>query len=378
MEYKPADFRINSLKPDLLLITVAGFWKMGQKTPSAEELIKQVEYRNLPKIISFATENLQSWDSSLLIFLIKILGWGQKKGIKIDKTGLPPGIQRLLKLSTAVREIPEVKKEINPDSFPSLVGAVIIDWVQNLPGFLAFIGEVFLGGLKIFIGKAGFQPSELLTLIQRCGISALPLVSLITLLVGLILAFVGAVQLRMFGAQIYVADLVGIGMVRVLGAVMTGIIMAGRIGASFAAELGTMQVNDEIDALKTFGISPLEFLVVPRMIALTLMMPLLCLYADFMGIMGGLIVGIGILDLEVIEYINETRMAVDLTDVWIGIFHGIVFGVLVALSGCLRGIQCGKSASAVGKDTTSAVVTSIVSITIATAIITFICDVLGI
>jgi len=378
MEYKPADFRINSLKPDLLLITVAGFWKMGQKTPSAEELIKQVEYRNLPKIISFATENLQSWDSSLLIFLIKILGWGQKKGIKIDKTGLPPGIQRLLKLSTAVRKIPEVKKEINPDSFPSLVGAVIIDWVQNLPGFLAFIGEVFLGGLKIFIGKARFQPSELITLIQRCGISALPLVSLITLLVGLILAFVGAVQLRMFGAQIYVADLVGIGMVRVLGAVMTGIIMAGRIGASFAAELGTMQVNDEIDALKTFGISPLEFLVVPRMIALTLMMPLLCLYADFMGIMGGLIVGIGILDLEVIEYINETRMAVDLTDVWIGIFHGIVFGVLVALSGCLRGIQCGKSASAVGKATTSAVVTSIVSITIATAIITFICDVLGI
>jgi phospholipid/cholesterol/gamma-HCH transport system permease protein len=214
--------------------------------------------------------------------------------------------------------------------------------------------------------------------LQQCGIQALPIVSLISLLVGLILAFVGAVQLMMFGAQIYVASLVGIAMVRVMGAIMTGIIMAGRTGAAFAAQLGTMQVNEEIDALKTLGISPMEFLVLPRMLALTLMMPLLCLYADLMGILGGLIVGVGMLDLSAVEYFNQTKASVTLTYFWIGLFHSAVFGVLVALAGCLRGLQCGRSASAVGDAATSAVVTGIVSIIVATAIITIMCNVLGV
>ena len=215
-------------------------------------------------------------------------------------------------------------------------------------------------------------------IIQECGSQALPIVSLISVLVGLILAFVGAIQLSMFGAQIFVADLVGIAMVRVMGAIMTGIIMAGRTGAAFAAQLGTMQVNEEIDALKTMGISPMEFLVLPRMLALMLMMPLLCLYADLMGILGGMIVGVTMLDLSVMEYYQETKRALSLTNLWIGLFHSAVFGILVSLSGCLRGIQCGRSASAVGDATTSAVVTGIVSIVVATAIITFICQVLGI
>jgi phospholipid/cholesterol/gamma-HCH transport system permease protein len=163
---------------------------------------------------------------------------------------------------------------------------------------LAFIGEAFVAFLKLFTGKARFQRRDLWVIFQETGVQALPIVSLISLLVGLILAFVGAVQLRMFGAQIFVADLVGIGMVRVLGAVMTGVIMAGRTGAAFAGELGTMQVNEEIDALQTLGIPPMEFLVLPRMLALMLMMPLLCLYADLMGLLGGLIVGVGMLNLN--------------------------------------------------------------------------------
>jgi phospholipid/cholesterol/gamma-HCH transport system permease protein len=197
-------------------------------------------------------------------------------------------------------------------------------------------------------------------------------------LVGLILAFVGAIELKMFGAQIYVADVVGIGMVRIMGAIMTGIIMAGRTGASFAAQIGTMQVNEEIDALQTLGISPVEFLVLPRMVALIVMMPLLCLYADLMGIVGGIVVGTGMLDLSLTEYLNRTREAVTMTQLWIGLFHGAVFGVLIAMAGCLRGMQCGRSASAVGEATTSAVVTSIVAIIVATAMITFACQVLGI
>ena len=198
------------------------------------------------------------------------------------------------------------------------------------------------------------------------------------LLVGAILAFVGAVQLKMFNAEIYVANLVGLGMVMEMGALMTGIILAGRTGASFAAQLGTMQVNEEIDALQTLGIAPMEFLVLRRMLALILMMPLLCIYADLMGILGGFIVGVAMLNISSTQYINQTIKAMNLYHFFIGIVHAIVFGVLVALAGCLRGIQCGRSASAVGQATTSAVVTSIVAIVIATAIITVACNILGI
>jgi phospholipid/cholesterol/gamma-HCH transport system permease protein len=163
-----------------------------------------------------------------------------------------------------------------------------------------------------------------------------------------------------------------------MGAIMAGIIMAGRTGASYAARIGTMQVNEEIDALRTAGIPPVEFLVLPRIVALALMMPLLTLYSDLMGIIGGMFVGVAGFDMGLREYLNETKMAVSLTNVWIGVFSGFVYGIIIAVAGCLRGMQCGRSASAVGDATTSAVVTSIVCIIIATAIITVLCNVLGI
>jgi phospholipid/cholesterol/gamma-HCH transport system permease protein len=225
-------------------------------------------------------------------------------------------------------------------------------------------------------GRARLQRSDLLVFIEDCGVSALPIVTLLSMLFGLILAFIGAVQLMMFGAQIYVADLVGIAVVRVMGAVMCGIIMAGRTGAAFAAQLGTMQVNQEIDALKTLGISPIEFLVLPRLLALCLMMPLLCLYADLMGIAGGLIVAVWMLDINVVQYLNQTLHALNMSHFLVGLAHALVFGVLIALFGCLKGIQCGRSASAVGEATTSAVVACIVAIVVSTALITFICNVL--
>ena len=159
---------------------------------------------------------------------------------------------------------------------------------------------------------------------------------------------------------------------------MTGIIMAGRTGAAFAAQLGTMQVNEEIDALKTLAVSPMEFLVLPRMLALTLMMPLLTLFGDLMGILGGAVVAVGIYDIELITYLNRTKAAIGLNDLFIGLFMGVVFGILVALSGCLRGMQCGRSASEVGDAATSAVVTGIVCIILATALITVACDAIGI
>ncbi len=194
----------------------------------------------------------------------------------------------------------------------------------------------------------------------------------------MILAFVGAVQLTRFGAQIYVADLVAIAMVREMGCIMTGIIMAGRTGSGFAAQLGSMKVTQEIDALTTLGIPSVEFLVLPRIVALCLMMPVLCVYADVLGIFGGAGVGVAMLDLTVVQYVRETVAAITLTSFATGIAKSVVFGALIAIAGCLRGIQCGKSSASVGDAATSAVVTGIVLIIGADGLFAVLFNIVGI
>jgi phospholipid/cholesterol/gamma-HCH transport system permease protein len=371
MEFsRPAD--------DTLLVKLSGNWEIGSDLPSADEVQKHIEAEKSIQRLAFHTKEVTAWDSGLVIFLKEIASQCAQQGIQVDEAGLPEGVQRLLELATAVPEKKDARKEAARQPFLAMVGEKTMVFVESARDMLGFIGEASVAFGKLLMGKARFRRSDLTLTIQQCGVQALPIVSLISLLVGLILAFVGAVQLKIFGAEIYVASIVGIAMVRVMGAIMTGIIMAGRTGAAFAAELGTMTVNEEIDALSTMGVSPMEFLVLPRMLALMLMMPLLCLYADLMGVLGGFIVGVGMLDLGVVEYYNMTKASVSLNNLWIGLFHSAVFGILVALSGCLRGMQCGRSASAVGDAATSAVVTGIVSIIVATAIITIICNALGI
>jgi len=374
----PCEMTFRRPTDDTIIISLAGNCDIRNNLLSPSEVQKQIESGGAVKRITFDTEDLSGWDSGLLVFLRRVIDYCSRNNIDADKEGLPEGVSRLLDLASAVPERKGARRESARVPFLERVGQSAVDFRQSSGEMLDFIGEASMAFMRLLRGKAQYRRSDLFVILQDSGAQAFPIVSLISLLVGLILAFVGAIQLRMFGAQIYVADLVGIAMVRVMGAVMTGIIMAGRTGASFAAQLGTMQVNEEIDALKTMGISPMEFLVLPRMLSLMLMMPLLCLYADLMGILGGMIVGIFMLDLNVMEYFLETQRAVTLNNLWIGLFHSIVFGVLVALAGCLRGIQCGRSASAVGNATTSAVVTGIVSIIVATAIITLMCEVLGI
>ncbi len=373
-----SEMKISYPSEDTLLINVSGTWKLGNSLPSVSDVSEQINEKSLIRKIAFDTRELSGWDSGLLIFLKKIIDRSSQYNVHVLDEGLPSGVQRLLSLAAAVPGREDSLKGEERISLLERIGEATIDFKHSLKGTLLFTGEAFVAFLKLLRGKARFQRSEFFLILQESGAQALPIVSLISLLVGLILAFIGAIQLRLFGAQIYVADLVGIGIVREMGAIMTGIIMAGRTGAAFAARLGTMQVNEEIDALKTLGISPMEFLVLPRMLALILMLPLLTLYADLMGVIGGLLVGIGVLDLNFMEYYNQTVAAVSLNDLWIGIFMGAVFGFLVAFTGCLRGIQCGRSASEVGKAATSAVVSGIVSIVIATAIITIICNILGI
>jgi phospholipid/cholesterol/gamma-HCH transport system permease protein len=367
----------NRLTDGILSIIFSGSWKIRTGIPPIDNLQNEIESNPNIKQIVTDTQEITDWDSGLLTFLIKVNDYCSHKNITITTDGLPEGVKRLLAIATAVPE-KETHKEKVSDPLLSRVGAQTIEVVHTSREILDFIGEASLALLKFLVGKARFRRSDLGLIIQDCGVQALPIVSLISFLVGLILAFMGAVQLKLFGAQIYVADMVGIAMVREMGAMMTGIIMAGRTGASFAAQLGTMQVNEEIDALTTLGISPMEFLVLPRMLALILMMPLLCLYSNLMGILGGFLVGVGMLDITPMQYFIETKAAVDLTNISLGVIKGVIYGIMIALAGCLRGMQCGRSASAVGAAATSAVVSAIVLIVVSCGLFAILTNALGI
>jgi phospholipid/cholesterol/gamma-HCH transport system permease protein len=361
-----------------LLVRISGAWHLRGRLPSASLVQQELETGPEVRDITFEARNLSSWDSSVLTFLVEVSELCRRRDIRMDRGGLPAGVRRLLDLAEAVPEKKGARREEVEISFLERVGHTAIGAGSSLGEMLKFLGEMTLTFFQLFRMKARFRAVDLFLLIQQCGAQALPIVTLISFLVGVILAFVGAVQLKQFGAQIYVADLVGIAMIREMGAMMTGIIMAGRTGAAFAAQLGTMKVTQEIDAFITMGFSPLEFLVLPRVIALILMMPLLCLYSDFVGVLGGAAIGVGMLDLSWTTYLRETSNAISLTDVLGGVFKSSVYGVLIALSGCLRGIQCGNSSSAVGDAATSAVVTGIVAIVVACGIFAVVFYVLGI
>ncbi len=364
-------------QPDGILLCLLGDWQFHSGIPDLDQLLQQI-FSKQPQKLSFDCNELKKWDSGLMTFLIGLINNCHQNNIQVTLKTLPKGIQKLLQLAFAVPERKGARRTVLGQPVLARIGNVTVEVHRNWSDLLAFVGEICLGFINFLRGRARFRYSDLFFQIEAAGPSALLIVTLISILVGMILAFVGAVQLRLFGAEIFIANLVGLGMAREMGAMMTAIIMAGRTGAAYAAQLGTMQVNEEIDAMKTMGISPIEFLVFPRLLALCITMPLLCIYADFMGIIGGAIVCATMLDISFFQYFQQIQGFVPLKHFGIGIFKATVFGVLVATAGCFRGLQCGRSASAVGYAATSAVVTSIVLIIVADAIITVVCQLLGI
>jgi len=379
MTVNKAPCEINvSRKENALEAAIVGDWVLDAEIPDLEAVLAQLGESTDIKRLVFSTKALGRWDSLLMTELIRLIDYGAKQGIQVDTSTLPEGIQGLLSLVYAVPERVGARRQEIRTPWLEVIGQGGLRIYKDSQALVVFIGETALSVAALMRGKARFRWVDLWTYIQDCGPSALPIVTLISLLVGLILAFVGAVQLALFGAQIYIADLVGLGMTREMGGLMTAIIMSGRTGAAYAAQLGTMQVNSEIDALKTMGFEPMEFLVLPRILALILIMPLLCLYADLMGIVGGALVTVNFFDVSLVQYLDRTAAAIHMADFSIGIFKCAVFGVLIALSGCMRGMQCGRSASAVGDAATSAVVTGIVFIVIADSLMTVMCNRLGI
>ncbi|MGD9764185.1 MAG: MlaE family ABC transporter permease [Candidatus Binatia bacterium] len=372
-----ADFSVARPTQGELLVRLSGAWQMSGRLPDAAE-IEHALASDGTRRIAFDATDLGAWDTGLLVFLSRIADTAAKRGIPMDRSGLPTGVQRLLALSEAVPERSGARSTSAPPTFLARVGRAALNGAESARAFVGFIGQLTLAFGALIRRRARFRWSDLLLFVQQASADALPIVTLISFLVGVILSFVGAIQLEKFGASIYVADLVGIGIVHDMGALMTGIIMAGRTGAAFAAQLGTMKVTQEIDALTTMGIDPLEFLVLPRAVALSLMMPLLCLYADLVGILGGAVIAAGMLGIGPPVYFGELFQAVRLSDLFGGVFKAAVYGVLIAVAGCLRGMQSGNSASAVGDAATSAVVTGIVLIVSACGVFAVVFYVLGI
>jgi phospholipid/cholesterol/gamma-HCH transport system permease protein len=331
-----------------------------------------------PPRVSVDATGVTGWDSSLVSFIVGLDAICHAHGIPFDRGGLPPGLSRLIELAETVPENKDAGLADARAPFMTRLGAAFIAYIDAGGKFVEFIGMITLALMSFVRGRSRYRRSDLIEVIQACGANALGIVSLISYLVGVILAYMGAVQLQQFGAAIYVADLVGIGMVREMGAMMTAIIMAGRTGAAFAAQLGSMKVTQEIDALATMGISPMEFLVLPRMIALILMMPLLCLYSDFVGILGGATVGVSVLGLSLSAYWHQTVQAVTMVALMGGLVKSAVYGVLIALAGCYQGFECGNSSSAVGEAATAAVVSAIVMIVVACGMFAVLFNILGI
>ena len=372
----PPEAELGRPQAGSVTLRLAGSWKIQSQLP-AVELVDSGLGKDVKKV-GFDSTDLSAWDSGLVTYLTGVIDRCQSRGIEVDQAGLPDGVRGLLRLAYAVPERQGARRTEKRVSFLQTVGEQSLDLARSTGEILAFLGESVLALGRLLRGRARFRKPDLWLIVQEAGADALPIVSLVTFLVGLILAFIGENQLARFGAKIYVADLVGLAMVIQVGAIITAIVLAGRTGAAFAAQLGTMQVNEEIDALRTLGISPMDFLVLPRMLALILMTPLLAVYANVTGILGGAFVAAIIGDLTLTEYLTETQKAIGWNHIIQGLISATVYGAIVAVSGCLRGMQCGRSASAVGLATTSAVVTAIVFIVIAAGVLTIIFNALGI
>lgn len=328
-------------------------------------------------VVSFNTAELGKWDSTLMAFLAKVSRIARLQGMKINYDSLPEGASRLLLLANCApeRETPATR------GFHPLftrVGTLTLWIYAQALGMFEFMGECTMALWRFVRGKARYRRSDFWLLVQQAGLESLPIVALIAFLVGMIMAFVGAVQLQKFGADIFVADLVGLAMVREMGAMMTGIILCGRIGASYAAQIGSMKTAEEVDALETFGISPIDFLVLPRLLAVTLMTPVLVMFADVIGIIGGMLVGVSMLDVTMSQFINRLISALTMTQISTGLIKSVFFGMLIAYTGCLRGMQCGSSSEEVGRVTTSAVVTGITMLIVADAVFAVLFTMMGI
>jgi phospholipid/cholesterol/gamma-HCH transport system permease protein len=330
-----------------------------------------------PSALAVDARDLGTWDTSLLVFLQGLADLAEEHDVPLDLDGLPDDARRLLTMARAVPER-DAERDRPPETWTETVGVRVLDLWAGTKHFTRFTGEVVISAARVLTGRGSMRWRDFWLVLQNSSASALGIVTLIAFLVGLILSFLGAVVLRRFGADYYVSYLISYGMLRELGALMTAIIMAGRTGAAFAAELGSMKISEEIDALKTLGLSPIDVLVLPRVAAIFVAMPLLVIYADLVGIFGGWFVAVQMLDVTTPQFFVGLITPVTLGDAILGVVKGTVYGAIIGITGCLRGMRTGNDAAAVGDAATSAVVTGITLIVLANALIDWMAAILDV
>ena len=338
--------------------------------------LQQLKERGQTKIFAETPEG-QPYASLPAAELFGLAKQIQAAGLTLDLSRLPKNIRDMLTLALKVENRPP-KDAVSQSGLLERIGKKSFIIYEQVESALRFMHETNLSLLRFFSGRAIWRRKDFWFIFGDCSYKAVGIIALVSFLVGLILAFVGALQLRTFGAGIYVASMVALGMTRIMAAIMVGIIMAGRTGSSYAATLGTMQVNEEIDALKTLGIKISDYLVTPRLVSLVVTIPFLTLLADALGILGGAVVGVSFLDLSSSSYFDYSIKALSLKNILVGLMHSVVYGIIISLCGCYEGLNAGRDADSVGKATTGAVVTALVWMIVATGVLTVILEEMGI
>lgn len=361
-----------TLEGDTLTVRVGGDWRITGPRPDWDETAAG----RAPGRVVLAGAELGAWDSSLALFIRAARQWSEARGISLTIEEVPEGVDKLARL-LAQKPAPLTQPTGLPNLVTTLGTTTVALWVE-IKDLANLVGECAYSAGRFFRGQAQFRWRDCFFEMQQCGALALPIVGLISFLVGVTLAYTGAIVVRQYGGDIWIADMVGLAVVREMGPMMAAIVLAGRTGAAYAATLGNMQANEEIDALETLGVSPVDFLVMPRIVALFCMMPFLALYSDCLGILGGMaIAAVPPLNIPANLYWAEMQTIVDLSDINTGVIKAAVFGLLIGLSACLRGLQAERSAIGSGRAATSAVVTGTLLIIVADSVFVVIFNILG-
>jgi len=354
------------------LLRLKGRFDVGNISGIQKKLMAAIDTRR-PKIVRLDLSEVTYLDDFGALLLSQLRDNVQRRGAIFELIKAPDHVQQMLSL-VSFYETDRCQSTFDKrkSDASSRLGNAALRLFFNLRYLVSFLGSVLLAFGRAIAHPRSLRWNDTLSLMEKTGVDALPIVTLINFLLGLVMAFTAAMQLRQFGATIYVASLVAIAMVSELGPIMTAIIVAGRSGSAFAAEIGTMRISEEIDALFIMGFQPTLFLAVPRILASVIVVPLLTLFADIAGIVGGLIVGVMMLDLTVAAYLDQTIDSLTLSDFLWGFTKSVVFAAVIAWIGCLRGFQTRGGAASVGNAATSAVVSGVFFIIFFDAIFAFI------
>ena len=365
------------LEPEVAELRVRGRLLLA----AAEQLWTEIDQYALSaqkgQTLNFDMSEVQQLDGSAMAMFAHLRARLQQRGVQAEFLRASPEVQEIISLYRGDVRVGRKKRRRARGTLDQ-IGQTVVALLAELKLVLAFLGYLVVELFNVIRAPKTANWRDLPLTLERAGADAVPIVTLINFLVGMVVAFQSSPQLKQYGANIFMADLIGISMTRELGPLLTAIVVCGRSGAAFAAELGSMSVNEEIDALRTMGFGPMRYLVLPRVLALMLMMPLLTMVADLVGILGGFVVGMTVLDLTPVAYFTEIQKAVGLWDVASGVIKSTFFGLSIALISCQQGLATSGGAEGVGRRTTSAVVTTLFILVVLDAIFTVFFQAVGV